>query len=53
MIANLQFMEPGYYENLREDVKKLRRSLTVIWYFYLFMLSMLHLALGILTCPTR
>jgi len=22
---------PGYYENFREDVKNLRRSLTVIW----------------------
>jgi len=43
----------GYYENLREDVIKLRRSLTVIWYFCLFMLSTLHLALGILRCPTR
>jgi len=43
----------GYYENLREDVIKLRRFLTVIWYFCLFMLSTLHLALGILRCPTR
>jgi len=34
-------------------VIKLRRSLTVIWYFCLFMLSTLHLALGILRCPTR
>jgi len=28
---------PGYYENLREDVKNLRRSLTVIWCFFLFL----------------
>jgi len=26
----------GYYENLHEDVKNLRRSLTVIWCFFLF-----------------
>jgi len=28
-------------------------SLTVIWCFFLFLLSTLHLALGILRCPTR
>jgi len=36
-----------------EDVKNLRRSLTVIWCFCLFLLSTLQLALGILRCPTR
>jgi len=29
------------------------RSLTVIWYFFLFLLSTLYLALGIMRCPTR
>jgi len=28
--AKLSFVEPRYYENLHEDVKNLRRSLTVI-----------------------
>jgi len=40
-------------ENLREDVKNLRRSLIVIWCLFLFLLTTLHLALGILRCPTR